>query len=193
MTKQAAAASLRPQTSHATNDGVIEPYASLAVEARETSRIRIGPLVSPVTFRSPVDVGRAAAHLDLLSGGRFALGVGAGWHEPEHQAYGIPFPPPGERADRLEEAIQVMRAMWGPGPASFAGRYYRLEDVDFMPKPAPGRPWLIVGGSGPKRTLPIAARYADEWNSVSKAPAVYAGLKSSLACGTSKTATPAMA
>lgn len=148
----------------------LEAFISLAVAARETSRIRFGPLVTPVTFRSPVDVGRMGAQIDLLSGGRFVMGMGSGWNEPEHRAYGIPFPPPGERTGRLEEAVQVVRAMWGPGPASFEGRYYRLEDADALPKPTAGRPPLLIGGRGPRRTLRIVARYADEWNCVN-APA----------------------
>ena len=114
----------------------LETWTSLAVAARETSTIRFGPLVAPVTFRHPVDVGRMAAQIDLLSGGRFVMGVGNGWHQPEHDAYGIPFPEPAERAARLSEAIQLMRAMWGPGPASFNGRYYQLSDIDVLPKPA---------------------------------------------------------
>jgi F420-dependent oxidoreductase-like protein len=144
----------------------LETYISLAVAARETSTIRFGILVSPITFRSPVDTGRMAAQIDLLSGGRLALGIGAGWNEPEHQAYGIPFPSRAERSDRLEEAIGVMRAMWGPGPADYSGRYYQLHDADPRPKPGARRPWLIIGGSGPKRTLRSVARYADEWNAV---------------------------
>ena len=152
----------------------LEAYISLAVAARETSRIRFGPLVTPVTFRSPVDVGRMAAQIDLLSGGRFVVGLGNGWNEPEHEAYGIPFPPPGERARRLEEAVLLMRAMWGPGPASFEGRYYSLKDADALPKPASGRPYLLIGGSGPKRTLRLVAQHADEWNSIAATPEVYA-------------------
>ncbi len=148
----------------------LEAYISLAVAARETSHVRFGPLVTPVTFRSPVDVGRMAAQIDLLSGGRFVLGVGAGWHEPEHRAYGIPFPPPGERTARLKEAIELMRAMWGPGPASYEGRYYRLEGADPLPKPEAGRPKLLIGGRGPKRTLRMVAQYADEWNCVNAPP-----------------------
>ena len=148
----------------------LETWTSLAVAARETSTIRFGPLVAPVTFRHPVDVGRMAAQIDLLSGGRFVMGVGNGWHEPEHDAYGIPFPEPAERAARLGEAIQLMKAMWGPGPVSFDGRYYQLRDIDVLPKPAPGRPYLLVGGNGPKRTLRYAAKYADEWNTVNAPP-----------------------
>ena len=142
----------------------LETWTSLAVAARETSTIRFGPLVAPVTFRHPVDVGRMAAQIDLLSGGRFVMGLGNGWHEPEHVAYGIPFPERAERSARLGEAIQLMKAMWGPGPASFDGKYYQLRDVDVLPKPEPGRPWLLVAGSGPKRTLRYVAQYADEWN-----------------------------
>jgi F420-dependent oxidoreductase-like protein len=152
----------------------LEAYLSFAVAARETSRIRFGPLVSPVTFRSPVDVGRMAAQIDLLSGGRFVMGLGAGWNEAEHKAYGIPFPPLKERFDRLEEAIQVIRALWGNGPADFHGRHYRLEGADCIPTPASGRPPILIGGSGEKRTLRLVARYADEWNAVNANPEQYA-------------------
>ena len=98
----------------------LEAYLSFVMAARETERIRFGPLVSPVTFRSPVDVGRMAAQLDALSGGRFVMGMGAGWNEGEHRAYGIPFPPIKERMDRLEEAIQLVRALWAEGRPSRA-------------------------------------------------------------------------
>jgi F420-dependent oxidoreductase-like protein len=152
----------------------LEAYLSFAVAARETSTIRFGPLVSPVTFRSPVDVGRMAAQIDQLSGGRFVMGLGAGWNEAEHQAYGIPFPPLKERFDRLDEAIQVINALWSPGPATFEGRYYRLAGADCIPKPAAGRPPILIGGSGEKRTLRLVAQYADEWNAVNLSPDAYA-------------------
>jgi F420-dependent oxidoreductase-like protein len=152
----------------------LETYVSLAVAARETSRIRFGPLVSPVTFRSPVDVARMAAHIDLLSNGRFVLGLGAGWHEPEHRAYGIPFPPVRERMDRLVEAIHVVRGLWGPGPATFSGRYYTLDQAEVLPNPAAGRPTLLICGRGPRRTLRIVAEFADEWNCVNAADPSYA-------------------
>ena len=148
----------------------LETWTSLAVAAQVTSNIRFGPLVAPVTFRHPVDVGRMATQIDLLSGGRFVMGVGNGWHEPEHIAYAIPFPPRAERSRRLEEAIQLMRAMWAPGPVSFDGAYYQLHEIDTLPNPAPGRPWLLVGGTGPKRTLRYVAQYADEWNMVNASP-----------------------
>ncbi|MBK6318589.1 MAG: LLM class F420-dependent oxidoreductase [Dehalococcoidia bacterium] len=151
----------------------LEAYLSFAVAARETSRIRFGPLVSPVTFRSPVDVGRMAAQLDVLSGGRFVMGLGAGWNEAEHMAYGIPFPAVRERFDRLDEAIQVIKALWTPGPATFSGKHYQLNGADCTPKPASGRPPILIGGSGEKRTLRLVAKYADEWNAVNVPPEAY--------------------
>jgi alkanesulfonate monooxygenase SsuD/methylene tetrahydromethanopterin reductase-like flavin-dependent oxidoreductase (luciferase family) len=107
----------------------LEAYLSFVLAARETSTIRFGPLVTPVTFRAPVNVARMAAQIDLLSGGRFVMGMGAGWNEAEHSAYGIPFPPVKERFDRLEEAIRLTRALWA-GPATFDGRYYQLREAD---------------------------------------------------------------
>ena len=151
----------------------IEPYLLLALAARETERVRIGPFVTPVMFRPPSNVGRWAAQLDLLSGGRFVMGLGAGWHPGEHTTYGIDFPAPRERFDRLDEYIAVMQAMWGEGPASFEGRYYRLDEADSLPKPAAGRPTVLIAGGGEKRTLPLVAKYAHEWNSVDLPPDVY--------------------
>ncbi|MEX0782869.1 MAG: TIGR03560 family F420-dependent LLM class oxidoreductase [Dehalococcoidia bacterium] len=152
----------------------LEAYLSFVMAARETERIRFGPLVSPVTFRSPVDVGRMAAQVDALSGGRFVMGMGAGWNEAEHRAYGIAFPAVKERMDRLEEAIHVVRALWGEGPASFEGKHYPLENVNCQPKPArQGGPPILIGGAGEKRTLKLVARYAAEWNCVGLAPEAY--------------------
>lgn len=152
----------------------LEAYLSFVLAARETNNLRFGPLVSPVTFRSPVDVARMAAQLSVLSSGRFVMGMGAGWNEAEHRAYGIPFPPVKERFDQLEESIQVQRALWTQNPARFAGRYYAVDGVELMPKPAPGNPPLLIGGSGEKRTLRLVARYASEWNGVNLTPEVYA-------------------
>lgn len=150
----------------------LEAYLSFVVAARETRRLRFGPLVTPVTFRHPVNVARMAAQIQLLSGGRFVLGLGAGWNEAEHRAYGIPFPPIRERFDRLEEAIQLTRALWTQSPATFAGRFYRLEGADLLPKPEPLPP-ILIGGSGERRTLRLVARYADEWNAVNLSPEAY--------------------
>jgi len=144
----------------------LETFISFVLAAEESSRIRFGPLVASMTFRHPSLLARMAAQIDVLSGGRFILGVGAGWNVPEHEAFGIHFPPVRERMDRLEEGIQVIRTLWGDGPASFEGRYYTLKDVESYPKPAQSPAPLLVGGSGEKRTLKIVARYADEWNAV---------------------------
>ena len=151
----------------------LEPYLLFALAARETERIRFGPLVTPVMFRPPSNVGRLAAQLDLLSGGRFTLGLGVGWGEAEHRTYGVDWPSLRERFDRLDEYIQVMRAMWGEGPATFEGDYYRLREADALPKPAAGRPPVLIGGTGEKRTLRLVAQYADEWNSVDLTPGAF--------------------
>lgn len=152
----------------------LEAYLSFALAARETKRIRFGPLVTPVTFRSPVDVARMAAQVSLLSGGRFVMGLGAGWNDAEHRAYGIHFPAVKERMNRLEEALQLMQTLWRDSPATFTGRYYQLEGADLKPKPAAGQPPILIGGSGEKRTLRLVARYANEWNCVNLAPGAYA-------------------
>ncbi|MSQ36059.1 MAG: TIGR03560 family F420-dependent LLM class oxidoreductase [Dehalococcoidia bacterium] len=144
----------------------LEPFMSFVLAAERTRRLRFGPLVSAVTFRPPALVARMAAQIDALSGGRFVLGMGAGWNVPEHDAFGIDFPPVRERLDRLEEAIQVARALWAPGPANFAGAHYQLRDAECTPKPAQGRLPIMVGGNGEQRTLRIVARHADEWNAL---------------------------
>lgn len=156
-----------------TQQDSLEAYLSFVIAARETTRLRFGPLVTPVTFREPVNVARMAAQIDVLSGGRFVMGLGAGWNEAEHRAFGLPFPPVKERFDRLEEAIQLVRALWAPGEATFEGHHYRLAGADARPKPAAGRPPLLIGGGGEKRTLRLVARYADEWNSVNLGPEAY--------------------
>lgn len=144
----------------------LETFLSFVLVATETSRIRFGPLVSSATFRHPALVARMAAQVDVLSGGRFILGMGAGWNVPEHEAFGLPFPAVRERMDRLEESIRVVRALWGPNPANVHGRYYSLKDAMCEPKPAQQPMPLLVGGSGERRTLKIVAQYADEWNGV---------------------------
>jgi F420-dependent oxidoreductase-like protein len=155
----------------------LEAYLSFVVAAQETSTIRFGPLVTPLTFRSPVDIGRMAAQIDEFSGGRFVMGLGAGWHEPEHLAYGIRFPPIRERFDRLDEGINVIQALWSEGPASYKGKYYEVRDVDCLPKPTPGGAPILIGGAGEKRTLALVAKYATEWNCVNLGPEAYAHKK----------------
>ncbi len=152
----------------------LDAYLTFAIAARETSRIRFGPLVTPITFRSPVDIGRMAAQINQLSNGRFLLGLGTGWHEPEHTGYGIPFPPMRERYERLEEGIELIRTLWGPGPASYSGKHYSIADIDCLPKPVSGAETpLLIGGKGEKRTLPLVAKHADEWNAVNARKDVY--------------------
>lgn len=143
----------------------VDPFLLLAVIAAETKRIEIGTLVAAVGFRPPAIVGRMAAHLDALSSGRFTLGIGAGWGESEHRAYGLAFPPPRERVSQLEEAARLLRALWEGGPVDFDGTHFRLEQAYCHPRPLRGSVPLLVGGSG-RRTIGIAARHADEWNVV---------------------------
>ncbi len=144
----------------------LECWTSLTELAARTRRIRFGPLVSPMTFRHPALVARMAAAVDGLSNGRLVLGVGAGWNEAEHAAYGIALPPMKERMDRLEECIKVIKALWTGGPVSLSGEYYSLKDATLRPVPVqqPGPP-LLTGGDGEQRLLRIVAQYADEWNS----------------------------
>jgi F420-dependent oxidoreductase-like protein len=142
----------------------LDTWPSLTYLAAATQRIRFGPLVCPITFRHPSMLAREAAAVDVLSGGRLELGLGAGWHDREHQAFGIPYPRTGERMRRLDEGIRVIGALWAGGPAQFEGRYYRLDGGTAWPKPVqrPRIP-LVIGGKGPK-LLEIVARHADEWN-----------------------------
>ncbi|MGD9895298.1 MAG: LLM class F420-dependent oxidoreductase, partial [Dehalococcoidia bacterium] len=148
-----------------------ETWATLVQTALETRRIRFGPLVSPMTFRHPSLLTRMAATVDQLSDGRLVLGVGAGWNEREHQAYGLPFPPVRQRMEMLEEGIEVILRLQGDGAASYTGKHYQLDQVDMQPKPRqrPRIP-LLVGGSGEQRILPLVARYADEWNMTGATP-----------------------
>jgi F420-dependent oxidoreductase-like protein len=148
--------------------GPTDAWTTLAGLARETSRIRIGTLVSSATFRLPGPLAVAVAQVDQMSGGRVELGIGTGWYEREHTSYGIPFPPVGERFDRLAEQLAVVTGLWATPLGerfSFKGEHYQLEDAPGLPKPVqtPGPP-VIVGGRGHRRTPDIAARYADEFN-----------------------------
>lgn len=154
--------------------GAIDVYLSFVVAAQKTRNLRFGPIVSPVTFRRPVDLGRMGQQLDALSNGRFVMGLGAGWNVAEHETYGIDFPSGAERYARLGDAIKMMRALWGGAPASYDGKYYRLHEADFLPRPPAGRPPILIGGNGPKRTLRAVAEYADEWNAMNESPEQHA-------------------
>ena len=146
--------------------GPTDAWVTLAGLARETSRVRLGTLVTPVTFRRPGPLAISVAQVDAMSGGRVELGLGTGWHDGEHRQYGIPFPPIGERFDHLEEQLQVVTGLWdAPGRFSFQGEHYQLEDSPALPKPVQRpHPPVIVGGGGKIRTPRLAATYADEFN-----------------------------
>jgi F420-dependent oxidoreductase-like protein len=148
--------------------GPTDAWATLAALARDTSRIRLGTLVTPATFRLPGPLAITVAQVDQMSGGRVELGLGAGWYEEEHKAYGIEFPPVAERFDRLEEQLAVVTGLWETPPGgtfSYHGRHYRLEDSPALPKPVQQpRPPVIIGGSGKRRTAALAVQYADEFN-----------------------------
>ncbi|MEV4757610.1 LLM class F420-dependent oxidoreductase [Micromonospora sp. NPDC049559] len=148
--------------------GPSDAWATLAGLAVQTSRIRLGTLVTSATFRLPGPLAITVAQVDQMSGGRVELGLGAGWFEAEHTAYGIPFPPVRERFDRLEEQLAIVTGLWRTPEGerfSYHGEHYQLTDSPALPKPAqhPAPP-VIIGGAGPRRTPDLAARYADEFN-----------------------------
>jgi F420-dependent oxidoreductase-like protein len=148
--------------------GPTDVWTTLAGLARETSRIRLGSLVTNVTFRHPGALAIIVAQVDAMSHGRIEFGLGAGYFEPEHTAYGIPFPPVGERFDRLAEALELITGLWKSPSGerySFTGKYFQLLDSPALPKPRqhPGPP-IILGGTGKQRTPALAARFADEFN-----------------------------
>lgn len=148
--------------------GPTDAWLTLAGLARETSRIRLGTLVTAMTFRLPGPLAISVAQVDEMSGGRVELGLGTGWYEDEHRAYGIPFPPLGERFDRFEEQLAAITGLWAtPEGETFSmdGRFYGFTDSPALPKPVQSpRPPIIIGGGGARRTPGLAARYADEFN-----------------------------
>ncbi|HEY6480126.1 MAG TPA: TIGR03560 family F420-dependent LLM class oxidoreductase [Streptosporangiaceae bacterium] len=143
---------------------MFEAYTLLGALAAATSSVRLLALVSPVTMRSPGLLAKAVTTLDVLSGGRAVLGLGAGWDAAEAAAYGIGFPPVGERMDRLGEALQVCRALFREPRASVSGTHYRISDARNSPRPVGGTIPILVGGGGERRTLDLVARYADACN-----------------------------
>jgi alkanesulfonate monooxygenase len=147
--------------------GPTDAWLTLAGLARETSAIRLGTLVSSATFRLPGPLAIAVAQVDAMSGGRVELGLGSGWFDAEHTAYGIPFPPLAERFDRLAEQLEVVTGLLGTPPGerySFEGAHYAVTDSPALPKPVQPRVPVIVGGMGKRRTPELAARFADEFN-----------------------------
>ena len=143
-------------------DPMLEAYTTLGALSQRTSRVRLGALVTGVTYRNPALLAKTVTTLDVVSGGRAMLGIGAAWNESEHAGYGFDFPPVGERMDRLDEALTIIRAMFGEERPSFEGEHYRIAAALNVPRPVqPGGPPILVGGGGEQRTLPIAARHAD--------------------------------
>ena len=146
----------------------LELWSSLSWLADNTERIEFGPLVSPVSFRHPVITAWQASAVDSLAGGRLRLGIGAGWQEREHDAFGFDLLDTDSRFARFEEGIEVVtRLLRSEEPVSFEGEFYRLNEALILPRsPRPGGPPIVIGGNGRRRTLPLVARYADEWNAV---------------------------
>jgi F420-dependent oxidoreductase-like protein len=148
----------------------LEAWTTLAALARDTSRIRLGTLVTPLTFRHPAVLAREIATVDELSGGRLEVGVGTGWFEAEHTTLGIPFPPMRERTDRLHEAVEVMTRLWTGRTVSYDGTHYSLADAVALPRPVQDPLPLIIGGHGGRRSTQLAVRHAAEYNTTSKDP-----------------------
>jgi F420-dependent oxidoreductase-like protein len=147
--------------------GSLDAWATIAALAATTERLRLGTLVSPATFRHPAVLAKMAVTADHISGGRIELGIGAGWWEREHEAYGFDLPEPGPRLDALEEQMELIHRYWEGGPFNYEGRHYRAKNLDPLPKPMqePKLP-LILGGKGGPRSLRLAAALADEYNTV---------------------------
>jgi F420-dependent oxidoreductase-like protein len=148
--------------------GSTDAWVTIAALARETTRIRLGTLVTPITFRLPGPLAISVAQADAMSGGRVELGIGAGWYEAEHTAYGIPFPVTRERFERLEEQLAIITGLWSApagGPFTYEGRHYHVRNSPALPKPVQQpHPPVILGGWGTKRTPRLAAMYAQEFN-----------------------------
>jgi F420-dependent oxidoreductase-like protein len=145
--------------------GSLDAWATLAGLAARTSRIRLGTLVSPATFRPPAVLAKNVVTVDHISGGRVELGLGAGWHEGEHRAHGFEFPPTRTRMERLAEQLEIVTRSWSEDAFSFQGRHYQLQDLRALPKPVQRpRPTLLVGGRAGPKSLALAARFADEYN-----------------------------
>ena len=153
--------------SHPAEYGSLDAWTTLAALGVRTERIRLGTLVSPVTFRHPSVLAKSVVTADHASGGRVELGMGAGWFEGEHRAFGFPFPPTGERWAMLEEQMEIVHRLWDrdEDAVSFQGQHYRLEDCHALPKPVQDpHPPMILGGHGGPRALRLASVWADEYN-----------------------------
>jgi len=151
--------------------GSLDAWATINALAAVTSRLRLGTMVSPASFRHPSELAKVAVTADHVSGGRIDLGIGAGWHEREHAAFGFPFADARTRFDVLEEQLAIIHGAWGPEPFSFDGAHYTLSELAAMPKPVQTpHPPVIIGGAAKPRSLALAARYATEYNNLYALP-----------------------
>ncbi|MCA1834507.1 MAG: LLM class F420-dependent oxidoreductase [Actinomycetota bacterium] len=149
----------------------LEGWTTLAAMAALTKRARVGCMVTGVTYRHPAVLANMAVSVDHISGGRLEIGMGAAWHEPEHRAYGITYPPAGTRIAMLDEALTLMKMLWTQERTTFGGTFWSLEDALCEPKPVQRpHPPIVVGGSGEKKTLRVVAKHADEWNTPGQDP-----------------------
>ena len=151
-------------------DPMLEGYTTLGYLAAVTSSMRLGLLVSGVTYRHPGLLAKTVTTLDVLSEGRAMLGIGAAWYEREHRALGVPYPPISERFERLEDAILIARQMWSDNDGPFDGTHYQLAETICYPKPIQANPPILIGGGGEKKTLKLVARYADACNLFATSP-----------------------
>ncbi len=152
-------------------DAMLEGYTSLGFLAGQTRRMRLGLLVTGVTYRHPGLLTKTVTTLDVLSGGRAQLGIGAAWYEREHLGLGVPFPPLAERFERLEETLQICRQMWSDDNGPFTGKHYQLAETICSPPPVSSpHPRVLIGGSGERKTLRLVARYADACNLFASSP-----------------------
>jgi F420-dependent oxidoreductase-like protein len=171
-----------PNKRTGSHQDALELWTSLTWLADNTRRIEFGPLVSPVSFRHPIITAWQASAVDNLAGGRLRLGLGAGWHEEEHDAFGFDLLDTDSRFERFEEGLEVVtRLLRNEEPVTFEGEFYSLRDALILPRsPRHGGVPIVIGGNGARRTLPLAARYADEWNAVSLTPEEFADLDTRL-------------
>jgi F420-dependent oxidoreductase-like protein len=161
--------------------GSLDALTTLAGLAAITEKLRLGTMVSPATFRHPSVFAKSIVTIDQISGGRVEPGLGAGWWDREHEAYGFDLPELGPRMDAFEEQLEVITKQWEDGAFSFDGEHFQIVDLDALPKPVQRpRPPLIIGGSGGPRSLRIAARWADEYNTVFAGPAELAEIRTKL-------------
>jgi alkanesulfonate monooxygenase SsuD/methylene tetrahydromethanopterin reductase-like flavin-dependent oxidoreductase (luciferase family) len=160
--------------------GSLDAWGTIVALGAATEKLRLGTMVSPATFRHPSVLAKLAVTADHVSGGRVEVGIGAGWWEREHELYGFELPPIGPRMDALEEQMQIVRGHWEEGPFSFDGERYSVRELDARPKPVQRPLPLILGAKGRPRSLRLAARYADEYNTVMSTPAEIADLRERL-------------